>query len=133
MYYRQPQAPTGSEARLTEVATHIAGIAIEHERAQNELQHTRSELAHVARVTTMGELAASIAHEVNQPLGAIVGNADICRSWLQEKDVDLKQVAEALEDISNDGHRASEIFNNIRDLFRSSDRGRAKIDVNEMV
>jgi len=118
MYYRQPQAPTGSEARLTEVATHIAGIAIEHERAQNELQHTRSELAHVARVTTMGELAASIAHEVNQPLGAIVGNADICRSWLLEKEVDLKLVAEALEDISNDGHRASQIISRIRSLVK---------------
>ena len=118
MYYRQPQAPTGSEARLTEVATHIAGIAIEHERAQNELQHTRSDLAHVARVTTMGELAASIAHEVNQPLGAIVGNADICLSWLQEKEVDLKQVAEALEDISSDGHRASQIISRIRSLVK---------------
>jgi PAS domain S-box-containing protein len=118
MYYREPQAPTGSEARLTEVATHIAGIAIEHERAQNELQHTRLELAHVARITTMGELAASIAHEVNQPLGAIVGNADICRSWLQEKEVDLKLVAEALEDISSDGHRASQIISRIRSLVK---------------
>jgi PAS domain S-box-containing protein len=118
MYYRQPQTPTGSEARLTEVATHIAGIAIEHERAQHELQHTRSELAHVARVTTMGELAASIAHEVNQPLGAIVGNADICRSWLREKDVDLKQLAEALEDIASDGHRASQIIARIRSLVK---------------
>lgn len=118
MYYREPQAPTGSEARLTEVATHIAGIAIEHERAQNELQHTRSELAHIARVTTMGELAASIAHEVNQPLGAIVGNADICLSWLREKDVDLKQLAEALEDIAADGHRASQIISRIRSLVK---------------
>lgn len=118
MYYREPQAPTGSEAQLTEVATRIAGIAIEHERAQNELQRTRSDLAHVARVTTMGELAASIAHEVNQPLGAIVGNADICRVWLQEKDVDLTQVAEALEDISSDGHRASQIIARIRSLVK---------------
>jgi len=118
MYYREPQAPTGSEARLTEVATHIAGIAIEHERAQNELQHTRSELAHVARVTTMGELAASIAHEVNQPLGAIVGNADICLSWLQKKEVDLEQVAEALRDIASDGHRASQIISRIRSLVK---------------
>jgi PAS domain S-box-containing protein len=118
MYYRQPQAPTGSEARLTEVATHIAGIAIEHERAQHELQHTRLELAHVARVTTMGELAASIAHEVNQPLGAIVGNADICLSWLREKEVDLKQLAEALEDIAGDGLRASQIISRIRSLVK---------------
>ena len=66
----------------------------------------------------MGELAASIAHEVNQPLGAIVGNADICRSWLQEKEVDLKLVAEALEDISSDGHRASQIISRIRSLVK---------------
>lgn len=118
MYYREPQAPTGSETRLTEVATHIAGIAIEHERAQNELQHTRSDLAHVARVTTMGELAASIAHEVNQPLGAIVGNADICLSWLQQEEADLKQVAEALRDIAADGHRASQIISRIRSLVK---------------
>jgi len=132
MYYREPQAPTGSEARLTEVATHIAGIAIEHERAQNELQHTRSELAHVARVTTMGELAASIAHEVNQPLGAIVGNADICRSWLLEKEVDLKLVAEALEDISNDGHRASQIISRIHSLVKKHVPEKAPLNVSDV-
>ena len=132
MYYREPQAPTGSEARLTEVATHIAGIAIEHERAQNELQHTRLELAHVARVTTMGELAASIAHEVNQPLGAIVGNADICLSWLQEKEVDLKQVAEALEDIAGDGHRASQIIARIRSLVKKHVPEKSSLNVSDV-
>lgn len=132
MYYREPQTPTGSEARLTEVATHIAGIAIEHERAQNELQHTRSELAHVARVTTMGELAASIAHEVNQPLGAIVGNADICLSWLQAKDVDLKLVAEALEDIAGDGHRASQIISRIRGLVKKHVPEKAPLNLSDV-
>src|ERR1700754_4382471 len=132
MYYREPQAPTGSEARLTEVATHIAGIAIEHERAQIELQHTRSELAHVARVTTMGELAASIAHEVNQPLGAIVGNADICLGWLQETDVDLKQVAEALEDIASDGHRDRQIISRIRGLAKKQLPQKTTLDINEV-
>jgi PAS domain S-box-containing protein len=132
MYYREPQAPTGAEARLTEVATHIAGIAIEHERAQNELQHTRSELAHVARVTTMGELAASIAHEVNQPLGAIVGNADICLGWLREKEVDLKQLAEALEDIASDGHRASQIISRIRSLAKKHVPEKSPLNVSDV-
>ncbi|HEU4478027.1 MAG TPA: ATP-binding protein [Pyrinomonadaceae bacterium] len=132
MYYREPQAPTGSEARLTQVATHIAGIAIEHERAQNELLHTRSELAHVARVTTMGELAASIAHEVNQPLGAIVGNADICLSWLRQKEVDLKQVAEALEDIASDGHRASQIISRIRSLVKKHVPEKAPLNLSDI-
>ena len=132
MYYREPQAPTGAEARLTEVATHIAGIAIEHERAQHELQHTRSELAHVARVTTMGELAASIAHEVNQPLGAIVGNADICLSWLRGSEVDLKQVAEALEDIAGDGHRASQIISRIRSLVKKHVPEKAPLNMSDV-
>ena len=132
MYYREPQAPTGSEARLTEVATHIAGIAIEHERAQHELQHTRSELAHVARVTTMGELAASIAHEVNQPLGAIVGNAEICLGWLREDEVDLNQVAEALEDIASDGHRASQIIARIRSLVKKHVPEKSRLNLSDI-
>jgi PAS domain S-box-containing protein len=69
MYYRQPRTPSGKESKLTDVATHIAGIAIDHQRAEQALRRTQAELAHVSRVTTMGELAASIAHEVNQPLG----------------------------------------------------------------
>jgi PAS domain S-box-containing protein len=256
MYYRQPQAPTGSEARLTEVATHIAGIAIEHERSENELRaseerfakafnanpypmslarlddgrvievneslielsgysrpelierglveflwemplsrpeliekvrkhgvvrnldarirtrsgrlrlvllsslivdigglrcllsvanditnwkraeeqlrDTRAELAHVARLTTMGELAASIAHEVNQPLGAIVGNADICLRWLKEEPVDLTMVREALEDIASDGHRASEVISRIRSLVKKQAPEKMPVDLSDI-
>ena len=140
MYYRQPQTPTGSEARLTEVATHIAGIAIEHQRAENELRAreeqlrvTQAELAHVARVSTMGELAASIAHEVNQPLGAIVGNADICLRWLDEPEPDLAQLREALADISSDGHRASQVIARIRSLVKKHVPDKLPLDFNEVV
>src|SRR5258705_3070798 len=120
MYYGEPRTPTGTEAKLTDVATHIAGIAIEHQRAEAALQRTQSELAHVSRVTTMGELAASIAHEVNQPLGAIVGNADICLQWLASDQPNLKQLREALEDITNDGRRASEVISRIRSLVKKT-------------
>jgi len=256
MYYRQPQAPTGSEARLTEVATHIAGIAIEHERSENELRaseerfakafnanpypmslarlddgrvievneslielsgysrpelierglvellwemplsrpeliervrkqgvvrnldarirtrggrlrlmllsslivdigglrcllsvanditewkraeeqlrDTRAELAHVARLTTMGELAASIAHEVNQPLGAIVGNADICLRWLKQEPVDLAMLREALADIAGDGHRASQVIARIRSLVKKQVPEKAPVDLSDI-
>jgi PAS domain S-box-containing protein len=132
MYYRQPQAPTGSEARLTEVATHIAGIAIEHERSEEQLRDTRAELAHVARLTTMGELAASIAHEVNQPLGAIVGNADICLRWLKEDAVDLTMVREALQDIASDGHRASQVIARIRSLVKKQMPEKAPVDLSDI-
>jgi len=132
MYYRQPQRPSGSEARLTEVATHIAGIAIEHQRAEDELRRTQGQLAHVARVTTMGELTASIAHEVNQPLGAIVGNADICLDWLAGEHPDLWKIAEALEDISRDGHRASEVIRRIRGLAKKQLPQKITLDINEV-
>lgn len=133
MYYKQPRVPTGREAKLTEVATHIAGLAIEHQRADEALRRTQGELAHVSRVTTMGELAASIAHEVNQPLGAIVGNADICLQWLKDDRPNLQHLHEALEDIANDGRRASDIIARIRSLVKKSEPQSVSLDVNEVV
>jgi len=130
MYYREPQSPTGSEARLTEVATRIAGVAIEHERSEAQLLDTRAELAHVARVTMMGELAASIAHEVNQPLGAIVGNADICLDWIKEENPNVDQLREALEDIASDGQRASEVISRIRSLVKKHVPAKSLVDLN---
>ncbi len=139
MYYRQPQTPTGKEARLTEVATHIAGIAIEHQRAANELRAreeqlrvTQAELAHVARVSTMGELAASIAHEVNQPLGAIVGNADICLRWLSDSSPNLVELREALEDISSDGNRASQVIARIRSMVKKHVPDKSPLNFNDV-
>jgi PAS domain S-box-containing protein len=139
MYYGEPKTPTGTEARLTEVATHIAGIAIEHQRAANELRSreeqlriAQAELAHVARVSTMGELAASIAHEVNQPLGAIVGNADICLRWLDGSQPDLVQLREALQDISGDGHRASQVLSRIRSLVKKQVPDKSPLDFNDV-
>ncbi len=132
MYYRQPQTPTGTESRLTEVATHIAGIVIERKRAEEQLRTSQTELAHVARVTTMGELAASIAHEVNQPLGAIVGNADICLSWLDAGNPDLTELREAIEDIANDGHRASQVISRIRSLVKKQAPEKVSLDLSEV-
>jgi PAS domain S-box-containing protein len=133
MYYREPRSPREEEIRLTEVATHIAGIAIERRRAEEELRRTQAELAHVSRVMTMGELAASIAHEVNQPLGAIVGNADICLNWLSNGRPDFDQLREALADISNDGRRASEVVARIRSLVKKSAPQKTRLDLNEVV
>jgi C4-dicarboxylate-specific signal transduction histidine kinase len=133
MYYQQPRVPTGREAKLTEVATHIAGLAIEHHRADEALRRTQGELAHVSRVTTMGELAASIAHEVNQPLGAIVGNAEICLQWLKNDRPNLQHLREALEDIASDGRRAGEIISRIRSLVKKTEPQSVSLDVNEVV
>ena len=85
------------------------------------------------KLMNLAAAVASISHEVKQPLAAIVMRASTALRFLGHSPPDLEKARSALNKIVNDGHRASEIFNNIRDLFRASDRGRAKIDVNEMV
>ena len=114
---------------------HLIGMGIDisqRKHAEEELRRTHAELAHVSRVTTMGELAASIAHEVNQPLGAIVGNADICLRWLSGA-ADLELVREALSDIVKDGHRASKIISRIRALVKKSVPHKVELELNEVV
>jgi PAS domain S-box-containing protein len=127
--------PKTEDERLVKVITAVAAqldLAIGRKRAEEQLRDTRDELAHVARVTTMGELAASIAHEVNQPLGAIVGNADICLHWLNEQSVDLVQVREALKDIASDGHRASEVISRIRSLVKKHVPEKSRVDLSDI-
>ncbi|HZN11426.1 MAG TPA: ATP-binding protein, partial [Blastocatellia bacterium] len=128
--------PRREDKRLVKVIAAVAaelGLVIGRKRAEEELRRTQAELAHVSRVTTMGELAASIAHEVNQPLGAIVGNADICLHWLSNGQPDLGAVREALSDIVKDGHRASEVIARVRALARKSAPHKARLDLNEVV
>jgi PAS domain S-box-containing protein len=123
------------DERLVKVITAVAtqlDLAIEKKRSEEQLNRTRTELAHVSRVTTMGELAASIAHEVNQPLGAIVGNADICLQWLGDTDPDLAQLREAIEDIAGDGRRASEVIARIRSLVKKGSAEKTPLDISEI-
>jgi signal transduction histidine kinase len=123
------------DERLIKVITAVAAqldLAIERKRAEEALRQTEAELAHVSRVTTMGELAASIAHEVNQPLGAIVGNADICLHWLSGERPDLGKLREALHDISHDGRRASAVISRIRGLVKKNVPHKSMLDLNEL-
>src|ERR1700752_2178381 len=127
--------PRNEDERLVKVITAVAAqldLVIERKRAEEQLRTTRTELAHVARVTTMGELAASIAHEVNQPLGAIVGNADICLHWLEQDEPNLSHLREALEDIAGDGHRASQVISRIRSLVKKHDPEKAPLNLTDV-
>jgi PAS domain S-box-containing protein len=101
--------------------------------AEFELQNTRTELAHIMRVTSLGELTASIAHEVNQPLGAIVANAEACLGWLERESPDLNEAHAAMARIVRDGHRASEVIRSIRALIKKTDTQVVAVDVNEIV
>jgi C4-dicarboxylate-specific signal transduction histidine kinase len=91
----------------------------DRKRAEEALQKTQAELAHITRVTTMGELAASIAHEINQPLGAIVNNSNVCLQLVGTTGSEERK-REALLDIVNDANRASAIIARIRALTKTS-------------
>jgi PAS domain S-box-containing protein len=102
-------------------------------RAQEALQRAQAELAHVTRVTTLGELTASIAHEVNQPLAAIVTNGEATLRWLANETPDLGETRGAIERIIKDAHRASEVIKRLRELARKSEPQMAALDINDVI
>jgi C4-dicarboxylate-specific signal transduction histidine kinase len=108
-------------------------LALERNRTQEALQRAQAELAHVARLTTLGELTASIAHEVNQPLAGIVTNGAACLRWLSRAPAQLDEARGAVESMISDGMRASEVLSRLRTLARKTTPQRARVDLNEEI
>ena len=102
-------------------------------QTETELLRERAELAHVARVSTMGELAASVAHELNQPLGAILANAEAAELFLQQDPPALDDLRAILADIRSDDERAGEVIRRMRALLRKREMERLPLDINSMV
>lgn len=105
----------------------------DRKRAQNALQNAEAALAHITRITTMGELTASIAHEVNQPLGAVINNANACISLLTNGATNLEEVREALAEIIEGADRASAVVARIRQLSRRVPCERIPLDLRDVV
>jgi PAS domain S-box-containing protein len=105
----------------------------ERKRAEEALRDAEAKLMEATRVTTMGELAASIAHEVSQPLAAIMTNGAACLRILSAERPDLNEVREAVADIIRDGKRASEVVVGLRALFRKQQAQKAPLDINEVI
>jgi len=105
----------------------------ERKRSEEALHQAREELARVTRVTTLGELAASIAHEVNQPLAAIVADANACLHWLEADPPPFDSIREALADVVNDGNRAGEVIARIRALVSRSSVAHGPCDLGGVV
>jgi C4-dicarboxylate-specific signal transduction histidine kinase len=105
----------------------------ERELAESRLLEAQIEMARIARITTMGELAASIAHELNQPLGSIVMSGDACLRWLDANPPNLDEVHQAVEAIIRDGTRASNVLVRTRKLIRRGERLRESLDINLVV
>jgi PAS domain S-box-containing protein len=119
-------------AGLESVLVSIMDVT-ERNRAQEALHRAQEELAHVARVTTLGELSASIAHEVNQPLAAILTNGQAGLRWLGHDPPDLDEVRGAVKRIVGDADRASEVIRRIRELSRKTAPQKARLDLNEVI
>jgi two-component system, LuxR family, sensor kinase FixL len=101
----------------------------QRKKTELELREQRAELAHVARISTMGELAASLAHELNQPLTAILSNAQAALRFLSSKPSDIEEVREILQDIVQDNSRASEVIRRMRALVKKEDIEFASLDL----
>jgi C4-dicarboxylate-specific signal transduction histidine kinase len=105
----------------------------ERQRAEEALQQAQAELAHVNRLMTMGELTASIAHEVNQPLSGVVLNGYACLRWLSGDLPNLDEARQAVERIVRDGMRASDVITRIRALLKKTVIAKKRLDLNEAV
>jgi PAS domain S-box-containing protein len=110
-----------------------ARIGLVQSRAEEALRRAQAELAHVARVTTLGELTASLAHEVNQPLAGVVANAEACLLWLDRGTPNLDEARRSVEWIIKDGNRAGEVMRRVQTLSKKADTPKAPLDINDVV
>jgi PAS domain S-box-containing protein len=104
-----------------------------HKLAEDAARMAQSDQARIARLVTVGEMTASIAHEINQPLGAIVANGNAGLRWLARAAPDLDEARAALKRIVNEGHRAGQVIGSIRSMFKKDGRSKAPHDVNDIV
>jgi len=102
-------------------------------KAQEALQIAQTALAHVTRVSTLGEMSASIAHEVNQPLAAIVTNAESSLRWLSRQIPDIAEAGAGVRQIVKDAHRAGEVIRRVREFSKKADPEMIRLDINEVV
>jgi C4-dicarboxylate-specific signal transduction histidine kinase len=105
----------------------------ERKQVDEALRDAQTNLAHVMRITTLGELTASIAHEVSQPLAAVTANAEACLSWLSRGTPDLEAARRSVEWIIDDGKRANEVIRRVRALAKKAGIEKVPLDVNDVV
>jgi PAS domain S-box-containing protein len=134
--FRIDDPKTGQPVNVGNVCSDITDRKRAEEKlraSEQRLLDAQLELARVTRVTTLGELTASIAHEVNQPLAAVVANAEACLRWLDRAIPDLDAARRSVEWVISDGNRASEVIRRVRALAKKSDIEMVPLDVNDVV
>jgi signal transduction histidine kinase len=123
---------TGDSAKGAEFVGTVMDVT-ERRLAEEALQSAVADLERAARLITMGQLTASIAHEINQPLAAIITNADACLLWLEADRQDLEEARQAATRIVRNGHRAGDIIKSIRALARKSAPEMVSLDLNDVI
>jgi signal transduction histidine kinase len=119
--------------RRLQTIAEIFGYALERKRVTLEVFKLRNELTYVSRINTMGELAASLAHEINQPLAAIRSNAEAIQNMLAAERPDFDEIKAAVADIVSDDGRAGETIRRLRALFRREELARTEVDLGELL
>ena len=121
--------PSGDLVEFVGSSTDIT----ERKRAEESLRQAQADLAHINRMTTMGELTASLAHEVNQPIAAASTNANTCLRWLTSESPNIEEARAAAMRIVKDSKRAGEIISRVRQLFKKGTSQRQLVDLNEII
>jgi C4-dicarboxylate-specific signal transduction histidine kinase len=117
----------------TQLIVEIVEDISERKHTETALVQAQTDLARVMRVTSMGELAASIAHEVNQPLAAVVANGSACRRWLAAEPPNMAEANNAADRVVRDATRASEVISRIRSFLRRGELRKASLDIGEAI
>ena len=126
-------APTTFHRQILETATNMASIAIGRERYEQQLQLAHEELAHVSRLSTIGEMASSIAHELNQPLAAMVNHTFVLEKKSNDDQPDLASLREHATNIREQAMRAGDIVSSMRNLVKKTTPSRTSVSPNEIV
>jgi PAS domain S-box-containing protein len=126
-------SPLRQDPGRVDAALIIARDLTDHMLASEALRQAHAELAHISRVTTMGELTASLAHEINQPIAAAVTDAGACLRWLTRANPDVAEAREAAMRMDKDCRRAADIISRVRLLFKKGAAPREWVDVNEVI
>src|ERR1700722_2364021 len=120
-------------AELKQSNVQLLAEMAERKRAEDAYYEAQAELERVTRMSAMGALAASISHEVNQPLAAVVTNADACAMWLSAEPPNLAEARAAVDSIAQEGTRASEVIRHIRAMFTKAAPERTTVQINDLV
>ena len=121
--------PSGNLVQFVGSSTDVT----ERRHGEEALRQAQADLTRISRITTMGELTASLAHEVNQPIAAAITDANTCLRWLTRDQPDLGEAREAAARVVRDATRASDIINRVRSLFKKELSQRELVDINEMI